>query len=157
MIAVVQRVSRAEVRVDGQVCGRIGRGLLILLGVAQDDGPEDVRWLAEKCAGLRIFNDPDGKMNLALADVGGAALVVSQFTLLGDCRKGRRPSFVRAAPPEKAKALYEDFVAHLRSLGVPTETGEFQAMMEVDLVNEGPVTLVVDSRVAVAPSPAEEG
>lgn len=149
MIAVVQRVSRASVKVHGEVCGDIGRGFLILLGVARDDGPEDVQWLAEKCASLRIFNDDQGKMNLGLDDVGGAVLVISQFTLLGDCRKGRRPSFIHAAPPEKGKAYYEDFVSHLRGMGLRVETGIFQAMMDVELTNDGPVTLTIDSRVSV--------
>lgn len=149
MIAVVQRVSRASVAVDGEIRGSIGGGLLILLGVARDDGPEDVRWLAEKCATLRIFNDDQGKMNRALEDVGGSLLVISQFTLLGDCRKGRRPSFIHAAGPEKGKALYEDFVAHLRGMGLHVETGVFQAMMDVELTNAGPVTLTIDSRSAV--------
>jgi D-tyrosyl-tRNA(Tyr) deacylase len=156
MQAVVQRVSRAEVRVDGSVAGAIGPGLLILLGVAQDDGPEDVVWTAEKCASLRIFNDAAGKMNLGLAEAGGDLLVISQFTLLGDCRKGRRPSFIHAAPPEKANELYEAFVAHLRERGCRVETGIFQAMMEVELVNDGPVTLIVDSRRAVGRSDGGE-
>ncbi|MBU1702756.1 MAG: D-tyrosyl-tRNA(Tyr) deacylase [Candidatus Eisenbacteria bacterium] len=150
MNAVVQRVSRAEVRVDGLITGSIGPGLLILLGVRRDDGPEDVRWTAEKCASLRIFNDSDGKMNLGLAETGGGILVISQFTLLGDCRKGRRPSFVQAAPPDKAKVLYEDFVSHLLGMGFRVETGVFQAMMDVELVNDGPVTLIIDSQAAAS-------
>lgn len=149
MIAVVQRVSRASVKVEGEIRGDIGKGLLILLGVARDDGSEDVRWLAEKCASLRVFNDEQGKMNLGLEEVGGGILVISQFTLLGDCRKGRRPSFIHAAPPDKGNALYEDFVEHLRGMGIQVETGIFQAMMDVELVNDGPVTLAIDSRVGV--------
>jgi len=145
MRAVVQRVSRAAVKVDGQVRGEIGRGLVVLVGVARDDTAEAADSLAEKIAGLRVFNDREGKMNLSLADVGGAALAVSQFTLHGDCRKGRRPSFDRAAPAEQARALYERFVEKLRALGVRVETGVFQAMMEVELVNDGPVTLLVSS------------
>jgi D-tyrosyl-tRNA(Tyr) deacylase len=150
MIAVIQRVSRASVRVDGEVTGSIDKGFVILLGVARDDGPADVKWLAEKCATLRVFNDDQEKMNLALDDVGGKVLVISQFTLLGDCRKGRRPSFLHAAPPDKGKAFYEDFVAHLRGMGIGVETGVFQAMMDVELVNEGPVTMIIDSTQGVA-------
>lgn len=146
MRAVVQRVSRASVTIDGVVVGAIERGLLVLLGVGHDDGPADVEYLAEKVAGLRIFEDDAGKMNLALADVGGAMLVVSQFTLWGDCRKGKRPSFTDAAPPEKAVPLYEAFVAAVGRLGIPTATGKFREFMRVELVNEGPVTLLVDSR-----------
>lgn len=146
MRAVVQRVSRAEVRVGGEVIGRVGRGFLVLLGAAEGDTGEDVAYLADKIAGLRVFADPEGKMNLALADVGGAVLVVSQFTLLGDCRKGRRPSFVHALAPEAASALYEQLVADLRGRGIVVATGSFGAMMEVELVNDGPVTLLVDSR-----------
>jgi D-tyrosyl-tRNA(Tyr) deacylase len=139
-------VTRARVLVDQEVVGQIDRGLLVLLGVAHADTPEQARWLAEKVAGLRIFNDAEGKMNLALADVGGAALVVSQFTLYGDCRKGRRPSFLDAALPEKAVPLYEAFMAALRAEGVRVEAGRFGAMMQVELVNDGPVTLIVDSK-----------
>lgn len=146
MRAVIQRVSSAQVIVDGQVVGRIGRGFLVLLGVAADDTQDDVVYLAGKTAGLRVFEDADGKMNLALADVGGELLVVSQFTLLGDCRKGRRPSFVHAARPERADALYESFVAELRGQGFRVETGRFQEHMDVSLVNDGPVTLLLDSR-----------
>ncbi len=146
MRAVLQRVSEARVEVAGQEVGRIGRGLLVLLGVGAGDAMPDVRYLAEKTAGLRVFEDADGKMNRSLADSGGAVLVVSQFTLYGDCRKGRRPSFTPAAPPELAKSLYEDFVAHLRSLGLAVATGIFQADMQVHLVNDGPVTLLLDSR-----------
>jgi len=144
--AVVQRVSRAEVRVAGDVVGRIDRGFLVLLGVADDDGQDDAIFLSHKIVGLRIFEDADGKMNLGLADVGGKMLVVSQFTLLGDCRKGRRPSFVAAAAPEKADELYKSFVAEIRGHGIEVETGQFRAQMQVDLVNDGPVTLLVDSR-----------
>lgn len=146
MRAVVQRVSRASVTVDQQSVGSIQNGFLILLGVASDDSQEDVIWLAGKVAGLRVFEDEDGRMNLDLQQAGGAALVVSQFTLLGDCRKGRRPSFVAAARPELANQLYQSFVAELRGLSIPVETGTFQADMQVELVNDGPVTLMLDSR-----------
>jgi D-tyrosyl-tRNA(Tyr) deacylase len=146
MRAVVQRVSRAEVRVDGSVSGEIGRGLLVLLGVARDDGEADARFLADKIAGLRVFEDPAGKMNLAVAEVGGGVLVVSQFTLLGDARKGNRPSFIDAAPPEAANALYESVCALLRAKGLPVATGVFRAHMEVEGVNDGPVTIMLDSR-----------
>jgi D-tyrosyl-tRNA(Tyr) deacylase len=145
MRACVQRVSSARVVVDGETTGEIGAGLLVLLGVAADDDEADLRWMADKVAGLRIFNDADGKMNLGLAEAGGAMLVVSQFTLLGDARKGRRPSFIAAAPPEKAEAMYEQFVAAVRALGVEVATGRFRAHMDVHLVNDGPVTLVIDS------------
>jgi len=145
MLAVVQRVSRAEVRVQGKVKGRVGPGLLVLLGVKRGDDDGDAAWLAAKCASLRIFGDAEEKMNLGLQEVGGAMLVVSQFTLLGDCVKGRRPSFIAAAPPEEAQRLYQRFLTEVRALGVRVETGVFQAMMEVDLVNDGPVTLLVDS------------
>ncbi len=146
MRACVQRVSEARVEVAGEICGQIDRGLLVLLGVAADDTPDDARQLADKIAGLRIFDDADGKMNLALADVGGAMLVVSQFTLLGDCRKGRRPSFVGAAPPELAEALYEVFVAAVAGQGITVATGRFRQHMLVSLTNDGPVTLLIDSR-----------
>lgn len=146
MRAVVQRVSRAEVRVEGAVVGRIGRGLLALVAAGDDDSDEDVAYLADKVVGLRIFADEAGQMNRALAEVGGGLLVVSQFTLFGDCRKGRRPSFIDALAPGPAEALYDRFVAQLRASGVPVETGRFRAMMEVDLVNDGPVTLLLDSR-----------
>ncbi len=146
MRAVVQRVSRAEVRVEGRATGAVGRGLAVLLGVGRGDGEEDARQLADKVAALRIFEDPAGKMNLSVKDVGGGVLVVSQFTLLGDARKGNRPSFVDAAPPEQAVALYERFCALLRERGLPVATGVFRASMEVELVNEGPVTILLDSR-----------
>jgi D-tyrosyl-tRNA(Tyr) deacylase len=148
MRAVVQRVSRASVTVDGEMTGAIGRGFLVLLGVGISDTVEDVKILAQKIVGLRVFEDEAGKMNLALGDIGGALLVVSQFTLLGDCRKGRRPSFDQAARPELARELYEAFVAATRDLGVDTETGRFQEHMLVDLTNDGPVTLLLDSRRA---------
>ena len=146
MRAVLQRVSRAAVAIDGETIAAIERGLLVLLGVAPTDTADNVRWLAEKTASLRIFNDEAGKMNLSVADVGGAMLVVSQFTLYGDCRKGRRPSFLDAAPPDIAVPLYEAFVNALRSLGLPVRTGRFGAMMQVELVNDGPVTLILDTR-----------
>jgi D-tyrosyl-tRNA(Tyr) deacylase len=145
MRAVVQRVSRAKVTVAGEITGQIGRGFLVLLGVAEGDTAEDARYLAQKISGLRVFEDAEGKMNLALADVGGGMLVVSQFTLLGDCRKGRRPSFIAAARPEVANALYQQFVAAVKEQGIPVETGRFQEHMDVELVNDGPVTLLLDS------------
>jgi len=146
MRACVQRVSRAQVTVGGEVCGQIGRGMLVLLGVADDDTEADARALAEKTAGLRIFEDGEGKMNLALADVAGAMLVVSQFTLLADCRKGRRPSFTDAAAPELAERLYQVFVHAVATSGVRVATGRFREHMEVELVNDGPVTILLDSR-----------
>jgi D-tyrosyl-tRNA(Tyr) deacylase len=145
MRAVVQRVSRAEVRVEGRVVGAIGRGLLVLVGIAREDTAETGKVLAEKIAHLRVFDDEQGRMNRSLLETGGAALCVSQFTLYGDCRKGRRPSYDRAAPPETAQTLYESFVVSLRALGVTVETGEFRAMMDVELVNDGPVTLLLDT------------
>lgn len=147
MRACVQRVSRAQVTVGGVVCGRIGKGMLVLLGVAQDDAEADAQALAEKLAGLRIFEDGQGKMNLALADVGGAMLVVSQFTLLGDCRRGRRPSFTAAAPPEVAERLYDVFVRAVAAHGIEVATGRFREHMEVELVNDGPVTLLLDTKM----------
>ena len=141
MRVVLQRVTRAEVRVGGRVTGRIAQGYLLLVGFTATDGKAEAEWMVEKLTGLRLFSDADDRMNLALADVGGAVLVVSQFTLYGDARKGRRPSFVDAARPEAAAPLYELFVALLRARGLPVETGEFGAMMEVELVNDGPVTL----------------
>jgi D-tyrosyl-tRNA(Tyr) deacylase len=143
--AVVQRVSRAEVRVEGRVVGAIGRGLLVLLGVAQGDGDDAARLLADKIAALRIFEDADGKMNRSVTDLGGAVLVVSQFTLLGDARKGNRPSFTSAAPPDSAQALYERCCTMLRERGLSVATGVFRAHMEVESVNEGPVTILLDS------------
>jgi D-tyrosyl-tRNA(Tyr) deacylase len=145
MRAVVQRVTRAEVRVDGEVTGRIGRGLLVLVGVAKGDLDEDARALADKVAGLRIFEDPAGKMNLAVGEVGGGVLAVSQFTLLGDARKGNRPGFIDAAPPEEANRLYERFCALVGERNVPVERGVFRAHMEVELVNDGPVTILLDT------------
>jgi D-aminoacyl-tRNA deacylase len=145
MKAVVQRVSRASVTVDGAVTGAIQRGLLVLLGVATSDTEQSADYLVDKIAGLRIFPDENGKMNRSLADAGGALLVVSQFTLYGDCRKGRRPSFDAAAPPELARNLYEYFVTRARSLQIPVETGVFQAHMDVELINDGPVTLILES------------
>lgn len=144
--AVIQRVAEASVTVDGHIVGQIQRGFLVLLGVAENDTQDDVVWIAGKIAGLRVFEDTEGKMNLALADIAGAVLLVSQFTLYGDCRKGRRPSFVDAARPEKANALYQSVAAELKGLGVPVETGVFQAHMDVRLLNDGPVTLLLDSR-----------
>lgn len=146
--ACVQRVSQCSVTVDGQIAGQIGRGLLVLLGVAHDDTQADVDYLAEKTTGLRVFEDDAGKMNRSVLDVGGQILVVSQFTLWGDCRRGKRPSFTDAAAPELAEPLYEAFVAAVQRLGVPTSTGTFRAHMDVALVNDGPVTLLLDSRKA---------
>jgi D-tyrosyl-tRNA(Tyr) deacylase len=143
--AVVQRVSRASVTVDGQIAGKIGVGLLVLLGVSKTDTPESASYLAEKIVNLRIFSDNEGKMNLSMLDAGGAALVVSQFTLYGDTRGGRRPSYLQAAPPEEANHLYQEFVRSMQSLGVKVETGVFQAHMQVDLLNDGPVTILLDS------------
>ena len=145
MRAVVQRVSRAKVTVAGEVTGEIGLGLMVLLGVADDDKQEDAGYLAEKLVGLRIFPDEDGKMNRSLAEAAGAMLDVSQFTLLGDCRKGRRPSFIKAARPEQAVDLYKAFVAEVRGRGITVATGRFQEHMDVELVNDGPVTLLIDS------------
>jgi D-tyrosyl-tRNA(Tyr) deacylase len=138
-------VSEAHVTVDGAVMGRIGRGLVVLLGVGQEDGDAEARWLAEKIVGLRIFEDDAGKMNRSLAEVGGALLVVSQFTLYGDCRRGRRPSFTSAAPPELAERLYEIFVAAVKEAGIEVATGRFREHMHVSLVNDGPVTLWIDT------------
>ncbi len=146
MRAVVQRVSRAQVSVAGETVGAIERGFLVLLGVAAGDTAEDGLYLAQKIVGLRVFEDDQGKMNLSLAQVGGKLLAVSQFTLLGDCRKGRRPSFDLAARPELARELYEGFVAAVRELGIETATGRFQEHMLVELTNDGPVTLLLDSR-----------
>jgi D-aminoacyl-tRNA deacylase len=143
--AVIQRVSRARVTVDSRVAGEIQTGMLILLGVGRDDTPEAAAYLAEKIANLRVFVDDAGKMNRSLVEISGSALVVSQFTLYGDTRGGRRPSYIQAAPPEDANQLYEEFVQRLRSFGVRVETGVFQAHMEVELVNDGPVTILLDS------------
>ncbi|HVS37668.1 MAG TPA: D-aminoacyl-tRNA deacylase [Gemmataceae bacterium] len=145
MRAVIQRVRSARVVVGDEVVGAVGRGLLVLLGVAPTDTAVEAQWLADKIVGLRIFADDDGKMNRSVADVGGGVLVVSQFTLYGDCRKGRRPSFVGAAPPEIAEPLYDVFLNAVRALGVPVAAGRFGAMMQVELVNDGPVTLILDS------------
>jgi D-tyrosyl-tRNA(Tyr) deacylase len=145
MRAVVQRVSSASVLVDGHAAAEIGAGLLVLLGVTHGDEAEQAAYLAGKIAGLRIFEDGDGKMNRSALDVAGSALVVSQFTLYGDCRKGRRPSFDEAAKPDHARHLYEAFVADLRALGVAVSTGVFQAHMQVELVNDGPVTILLDT------------
>ena len=154
MRAVLQRVRQARVLVDGEVIGQIGPGLLILLGVQRSDTPVQAQWLADKVVGLRIFNGADGKMNRDVAEIGGGVLVVSQFTLYGDCRKGRRPSFVDAAPPEIAIPLYEAFVNAVRAQGIPTATGRFGAVMQVELVNDGPVTLIVDSKEPAAGAPS---
>jgi D-aminoacyl-tRNA deacylase len=145
MRAVVQRVARARVTVAGRVAGEIGTGLVLLLGVAQGDDEAAADYLVEKTLGLRIFEDDAGKMNRSVVDVGGAVLAVSQFTLYGDVRRGKRPSFDGAARPERAKELYEYFVAQLRAAGMRCETGVFQAMMDVELVNAGPVTILIDS------------
>jgi D-tyrosyl-tRNA(Tyr) deacylase len=146
MLACVQRVSRASVTVEGEVCGRIGAGMLVLLGVGHEDTEADARWLAKKISGLRIFEDQAGKMNLSLAEVGGSMLVVSQFTLLGDCRRGRRPDFTAAAGPELAERLYQIFIDAAAAEGIPVVTGMFRRQMYVELVNDGPVTLIVESR-----------
>src|SRR5205823_13042358 len=146
MRAVLQRVSEARVRIDGEVVGEIGRGLLVLLGIAPGDAPEQTEWLADKIVGLRVFEDDEGKMNRDVTEVGGGVLIVSQFTLYGDCRKGRRPSFIEAAPPAVAVPLYAAFIDAVRARGVPVATGRFGAMMQVELVNDGPVTLIVDSK-----------
>ena len=145
MRACIQRVSRARVVVEGEVTGEIEGGVLVLLGVSATDTAVEAKWLAEKIAGLRIFDDADGKMNLSLADVGGAMLVVSQFTLFGDCRKGRRPSFIDAAPPEMAETLYESFILIVDQLGIPTARGRFRTNMAVELTNDGPVTIWIDT------------
>jgi D-tyrosyl-tRNA(Tyr) deacylase len=145
MRACVQRVSEAHVTVEGAETGRIGRGLVVLLGIGYSDGEMEVNWLAEKIVGLRVFEDAAGKMNLSLADVGGAMLVISQFTLYGDCRRGRRPSFTDAAPPEMAERLYELFVDVVKRAGIQVGTGKFREHMMVSLVNDGPVTLWIDT------------
>src|SRR5262245_8099104 len=146
MRAVLQRVSCAKVSIAGETVGEIGGGLLVLLGVTLADTPEQAQWLAEKIAGLRIFNDADGKMNRDVTEVGGSMLIVSQFTLYGDCRKGRRPSFIDAAPPPIAIPLYESFINSVKALGIPVATGRFGADMQVELVNDGPVTIIVDTK-----------
>lgn len=145
MRAVVQRVSRAQVSVNGWIAGEIGLGLLVLLGVGREDTETDVNFLVDKIAGLRIFEDSDGKMNLSVMDVGGSILAVSQFTLYGDVRRGKRPSFDEAAAPDIARRLYELFVERIRAAGLRCETGRFREMMQVELVNEGPVTILLDS------------
>ena len=145
MRVVIQRVKESSVKVDRQTIGRIGKGLLVLLGVAEGDTPSDADYLANKIVNLRIFEDDNAKMNRSLLSIGGEMLVVSQFTLLGDCRKGRRPSFIAAAGPQKASELYDNFIQQVRRLGVSVETGRFQSTMEVALINDGPVTLVLES------------
>ena len=145
MRAVVQRVKRAEIRVEGEFVGRVGPGLLVLVGIERRDASESAQSLADKIANLRVFDDDQGRMNRSILETSRPALCVSQFTLYGDCRKGRRPSYDRAAQPEQARPLYEAFVEALRDLGVDVETGRFQAMMEVELLNDGPVTLLLDS------------
>jgi D-aminoacyl-tRNA deacylase len=145
MRVLLQRVKSAEVKVKDKIVGQIGPGLLLFVGVTHEDTEEIAIGLAEKAANLRIFGDSEGKMNLSLLDVEGEALVVSQFTLYGDCRKGRRPAFVKAAPPDRANELYLKFADHVRSLGVKVETGQFQAMMQVSLINDGPVTLMLEN------------
>ncbi len=145
MRAVVQRVKQSSVKTNGEIVGRIGRGLLVLLGVAKGDRAEDADYLANKILNLRIFEDEDGKMNRSLREIGGELLAVSQFTLLADCRKGRRPSFIAAAEPGKATELYEKFVERVRQTGVAVQTGRFRAMMEVALINDGPVTIIIES------------
>jgi|SRR5215510_7026043 len=146
MRAVVQRVSKAKVTVDREITGQIGIGLLVLLGVGDSDQEADAEYCAEKICGLRIFEDEDGKMNRSIVEVGGKILAVSQFTLYGDVRRGKRPSFDAAAPPEQARRLYEYFLERIRSAGVQCETGRFQEMMQVELVNRGPVTILIDSK-----------
>ncbi len=145
MRAVVQRVSQASVSVEGRIVGKIERGLLILLGAAQNDGLKDVQYMRDKTAHLRVFPDHDGKMSLSLIDIAGSALVVPQFTLLGDARKGRRPNFMEAAAPDDALNLYQQYVEELRGMEIHVETGQFGAMMEVSLVNDGPITILLDS------------
>lgn len=145
MRAVIQRVSRAQVTVDGEIVGEIGKGILLLLGIVEDDSEKEAAYLLEKTLNLRIFEDSDGRMNLSLLDIKGELLVVSQFTLYGDARKGRRPSFIRAAAPDEANRLYEFFVSEARKQIEKVETGRFQAMMHVELVNDGPVTILLDS------------
>jgi len=148
MRAVVQRVSRAKVRINGRISGEIGLGLLVLLGVGRDDNQADVDYLAQKIAGLRIFEDDGGKMNRSVVEVGGSVLAVSQFTLYGDVRRGKRPSFDDAAPPDEARRLYELLVQRIQATGLDCQTGRFQENMQVELVNEGPVTILLDSKKA---------
>lgn len=145
MRALIQRVSQAAVRVDKQIIGQIEKGLLIFLGITHDDDEQALNFVAEKCANLRIFEDGEGKMNLSLLDIKGQALIVSQFTLYGDTRKGRRPGFSQAAAPDKANALYEQFVTYFQNLNVHTQTGEFGAHMDIEIHNDGPVTLMVEN------------
>ncbi len=146
MIAVVQRVSEASVKVDDNEISRIGRGILLLLGISKDDTDKDIEYLVRKCANLRIFSDPEGNLNLSLIDIGGEALIVSQFTLLGDTRKGRRPSFSNAMPPDKAKPMYEKFIDSFKRTGIHVKEGIFGAMMQITLTNDGPVTLIINSK-----------
>lgn len=145
MRALIQRVLSSSVKVDGEIVGKSGQGLLILLGITHDDGIDELNFLVNKCANLRIFEDNDGKMNRSLLDIKGGALIISQFTLYGDCRKGRRPSFIDAARPDKAIPLYEKFIEEFKKLGVKTESGVFGADMKVELINDGPVTLLLES------------
>ena len=145
MIAVIQRCSRANVKIGQNIVGQIGNGLVILLGLKKDDNEEDADFLVKKVSGLRIYNDSNEKMNLSIKDVDGSALVISQFTLCGDTKKGRRPSFIHAAPPQEGQRLYEYFISSLLKTGVPVESGEFGAMMDVELVNEGPATFILNS------------
>ena len=154
MKAVIQRVGGARVEVGGETVGKIGKGILVLLGVEKGDGERDAQWLAEKIVALRIFEDQAGKMNLSVNDIKGELLVVSQFTLAGNCAKGRRPSFDSAAPPEEANRLYEYFVERLRMIGLKVETGIFQAMMQVSLTNDGPVTFILESPKSAASPPS---
>jgi D-tyrosyl-tRNA(Tyr) deacylase len=148
MRAVIQRVTESSVKVEGKIVGEIGPGLMVLLGIEEDDSETEVATLVKKIIGLRIFNDEDGKFNLSLIDTGGSALIISQFTLLGDCRKGRRPSFIRAARPETAVPLYESVIAGLRQTGIQVASGVFGAHMDVHLINDGPVTLLIDTNKA---------
>ncbi len=146
MRAVVQRVTGAKVSTEGEVIGKIQKGFMVLLGVGEDDNEDDIKYIADKIIGLRVFEDDNGKMNLSLQEVGGEVLLISQFTLYGDCRKGRRPSFDKAGKPEKARELYEKTIQYFRDKGVPIECGSFGADMQVELVNDGPVTLLLESK-----------